>query len=200
MNRNAKRTLVITAALLVFAIAVVSQAVRLAWTAERVPVISAAGIGDFLEAQRQASDSYGAGSDLPDGEVQYVTFNSAVVDGLTSAETSVTADGTSVSLASPMRPGEEFSLYINLNNFSLDDQDAELVVDAPAGVTAEVSIPGNAAVVSDMRRISEDSWSITASGGTYPTTPAFDIVIAFFSTHQLDPDAGRISIRLTPSS
>ena len=91
-----------TAALLVFAIAVVSQAVRPVWTAERVPVINAAGIGDFLEAQREAPDSYGAGSDLPDGEVQYVTFNAAVVDGLTSAETSVTADGTSVSLASPI--------------------------------------------------------------------------------------------------
>ncbi len=98
-----------------------------------------------------------------------------------------------------MRPGEEFSLYINLNNFSLDNQDAELVVEAPAGVTAEVNIPSNAAVVSDMRRTSEDSWSITASGDAYPTTPAFDIVIAFFSTHQLDPDAGRISIGLTPS-
>ncbi len=200
MSWNAKRILVITAALLVFALAVASQVVRPAWTAGRVPVISAAGVGEFLGAHRETSGSYDAKSDLQYGEVQYVTFNSAFFDGMTSAETSVAADGTSLSLASLMHPGEDFSLYIDLNNFSLDDQDVELIVDAPAGVTAEVSIPANAAVVSNMRRISKDSWLITASGDANSATLAFDIVIAFFSSHQLGSDAGQISIRLTPSS
>ncbi|MCH8063213.1 MAG: hypothetical protein IH861_11990 [Chloroflexi bacterium] len=200
MSRNAKRISIITAALLVLALTIASQVMRPAWSDGRVPVISAAGLGEFLEEYRQTSDSYEAKSDLPDGEVQYVTFNSAVVDGLTSAETSVAADGTSLSLASSIGPGKDFSLYIDLNNFSLDDQDVELIVDVPAGVTAEVRIPANAAVVSDMRRISENLWSFTASGEARPTSLAFDIVISFFSSHQLDPDAGRISLRLTPSS
>lgn len=189
-----------TAALLVFALAVASQAMRPAWTADRVPAISAAGVGEFLEAQRKTSDSYDAKSDLPAGEVQYVTFSSAVVDGLASAETSVAADGTSLSLASTMHPGEDFSLHINLNNYSLDDRDVELIVDTPANVTAEVSIPANAAVASDMQRISENRWSFTASGDANPAPLGFDIVIAFFSSHLLGPDSGRIAIRLTPSS
>ena len=200
MSRNAKRISIITAALIVLATAIASQVVRPAWPDGRVPVISAAGVGEFLEEYRETSDSYEPKSDLPDGEVQYVTFNSAVVDGLTSAETSVAADGTSLLLASPISPGQDFSLYIDLNNFSLDDQDVDLVVDVPAGVRAEVSVPDAAVVVSDMRRISENLWSFTASGEAKPTSLAFDIVITFFSSHQLDMDKGRISLRLTPSS
>ena len=199
LSRNAKRILIITAALIVFALAIASQVARPAGSDGRVPIISAAGVDEFLEEYRETSDSFEAKSDLPDGEVQYVTFNSAVVEGLTSAETSVSADGTSLSLATTMRPGEEFSLYINLNNFSLDDQDFELTIDTPASVVAELSIPANAAVVSDIRRISEDRWSLKASGAPKPSSLAFDIVISFFSSHQLGPDAGQISLRLTPS-
>ena len=200
MSWKSKRILIIMAALLVFALVIASQVARPVWIADRVQVISAAGVGEFLEAHSEASDSFEAKSDLPDGEVQYVTFNSAVVDGLTSAETSVAADGTSLSLASPLRPGEEFSLYINLNNFSLDDQDYELTVDAPAGVTTDVSSPAASALVSDLRRISEKRWSFTASGEANPPPFAFDFVIAFFSSHQLDHDNGQFSIILTPSS
>ena len=200
MSWNAKSISIVAAALLVFVLAVASQVVRPAWTAGRVPVISATGVGELLEAYSETSDSYDAGNDLPDGEVQYVTFNSAVVEGLSLAETSVAADGTSLFLASPMSPGKDFSLHIDLNNFSPDDQEFELIVDAPASVTADVSIPANAALVSDMRRISENRWSLTASGEANPASLAFDIVIAFSSSHQLGPDTGRISIRLTPSS
>ncbi len=199
MSRNAKRISIITAALIVLATAIASQVVRPAWPDGRVPVISAAGVGEFLEEYRETSDSYEPKSDLPDGEVQYVTFNSAVVDGLTLAETSVAADGTSLLLASPMSPGKDFSLYINLNNFSPDDQDFDLTVNVPDGVTAEVSIPTNGAVA-DMQRMSDNLWSFTASGEAEPTSFTFDIVVSFFSTHQLDLDAGRISLRLTPSS
>ncbi|MCH7654047.1 MAG: hypothetical protein IIB14_10270 [Chloroflexi bacterium] len=200
MSRNAKRISIITAALIVLATAIASQVVRPAWPDGRVPVISAAGVGEFLEEYRETSDSYEPKSDLPDGEVQYVTFNSAVVEGLNLAETSVAADGTSLFLASPMSPGKDFSLHIDLNNFSPDDQDFELTVNVPDGVTAEVSVPTGAAMVADMQRMSENLWSFTASGEAEPTSFTFDIVVSFFSSHQLDLDAGRISLRLTPSS
>ena len=200
MSWNPKRISIVTAALLVLAPAIASQVIRPAWSEGRVPVISAAEVGEFLEAYSETSDSFVLKSDLPDREVQYVTFNSAVVDGLASAETTVTADGTSLSLATPMRPGEDFSLYIDLNNFSLDDQDAELIINAPAGITADVSFSKAAAVVSGMRRVSDNRWLFTASGEARPTSFGFDIVVAFFSSHQLSVDEGQISLRLAPSS
>jgi len=50
LSRNAKRISIITAALIVLATAIASQVVRPAWPDGRVPVISAAGVGEFLEA------------------------------------------------------------------------------------------------------------------------------------------------------
>ena len=57
MSRNAKRISILTVALLVIAPAIATQFVR---TADRVPVISAAGVGEFLKARGEASPSFEA--------------------------------------------------------------------------------------------------------------------------------------------